>query len=111
MDGTRYTKDWVVHEALKSVLSGGVQPFGNLVTELQKACSQLNQLGIFKEDIDVMIDKAPALDGDDPSVTLVNIKITVEERPRFYIRTGTEVGANEGSVVRLKSISSSSTSL
>jgi outer membrane protein insertion porin family len=67
---------------------------GDIVNQVQASCTRLSRLGIFKE-IQVTLDtpKQPHSGAD-----RVNVILEVKERPRLFLKTGTEIGMDEGSV-------------
>jgi len=69
--------------------------FGELIDEVRIAADKLNRLDIFKY-VDVLLDACE--DGFAPPEAL-DMVIAVEEKPRYWIRTGTEIGNDAGSAV------------
>ncbi|CAG8595900.1 745_t:CDS:10 [Paraglomus occultum] len=67
--------------------------FGELIDEVRIAADKLNRLDIFKY-VDVLLDTCE--DGFAPPEAL-DMVIAVEEKPRYWIRTGTEIGNDAGS--------------
>jgi hypothetical protein len=89
INGLCATKQWVVAQYFDPVLSA--QNLPELLARLHTSISGLKALNIFR-DIDVELDTTRS--------GLVQVNVSVEEMPRFLLKTGTEIGADEGSVVR-----------
>lgn len=66
------------------------------LTEVSKAVDKLNRLDIFQQPISTYVDKA---EQTDPSTTPTDhaVFVSVKERGRYTIKTGTEAGSSEGS--------------
>lgn len=101
--GADNTREWVVEAVLRPLLTSGTQSMGDLLRSIQETCAQFNQLEIFKGDIDVQMDQSNDIEitSKDGKTIITPIDITFrgKERSRIFVKTGTEVGANEGSVV------------
>lgn len=68
----------------------------DLMLRLSTACDHLSALGIFTS-VDLDLDVAPGFSAEDQIIP-VAVRVQVKEKPRLFIKTGTEVGADEGSV-------------
>jgi outer membrane protein insertion porin family len=79
----------VVYPALQA------RTLGSIINEVQITTDKLNRLDIFKH-IDVLLDNS-----SDPFVQpgAIDVILSTEEKSRFWIKTGTEIGNDAGSAV------------
>lgn len=64
---------------------------------MDETCENLNKLGIF-EDINVSFDSPKTVVHDSDS-NLIDISVSIKEKSRLFIKTGTEIGSDEGCLV------------
>ncbi|KAJ1550865.1 hypothetical protein HK096_004555, partial [Nowakowskiella sp. JEL0078] len=93
--GSNHTKPSVYNSVFTKVASAST--FGEIIYESRLACDHLARLGIYKS-ITLSLD-APALKDNLNRLHEVDVIVSVEERPRLYAKTGTEIGNNEGNMV------------
>lgn len=68
-----------------------------MVNQSQEIAEKLIRLDIF-DDVQVLLDRAS--DSDPLAATdSINVVYQVKEKSRFFIKTGTEIGNNEGNMV------------
>ncbi|TGZ82266.1 hypothetical protein EX30DRAFT_358546 [Ascodesmis nigricans] len=93
--GLKNTRDGFLQRVFDPVLDKEKQANYTLKTamdELQRATSKLHQFGIFHS-IDLYLDQAPASTPDRPAISAL---LSVKERSRFTLKSGTEFGNVEG---------------
>ncbi|KAI9199824.1 surface antigen-domain-containing protein [Polychytrium aggregatum] len=91
VEGHKYTKPHVLERIVKDVLEA--KTLGEVMGQSKLACHRLNRLGIFRSS-EVILDTPPSSSGRN----LVDVIILVEEAPRMYAKTGTEIGNYEGNM-------------
>jgi outer membrane protein insertion porin family len=79
----------VVYSALQA------RTLGSIIDEVRITADKLNRLDIFKH-IDVFLDNS-----SDPLTQpgAIDVILSAEEKSRFWIKTGTEIGNDAGSAV------------
>ncbi|OCL01671.1 hypothetical protein AOQ84DRAFT_393492 [Glonium stellatum] len=84
-----------IFQPLLSVNRDGPYTLSEALSDVSTATNQLNKFDIFKSPISIFIDKP---DPSDPSTTPTDIAVylSAQERSRYTIKTGTEVGHSEG---------------
>ncbi|KAJ3327175.1 hypothetical protein HDU93_002096, partial [Gonapodya sp. JEL0774] len=87
--GQVHTKPWVFSSAFTPFYTS--KTLGDVLTATQSVHDRLSRLGIFSE-VDIGLDASPS-GGDEMDVVL-----KVKERPRLFIKTGTEIGSSDGSL-------------
>lgn len=68
--------------------------FGEIIDEVRVAADKLRRLDIFQY-VDVWLDAS-----NEPGA--LDVILSVEEKSRFWIKTGTEIGNDAGSAVIIK---------
>lgn len=91
--GTKATRPDFLEKAASSVLDS--KTVADVVNSSQEVAERLLRLDIF-EDVQVLLDRA-----NDPLAApdSINVVYRVKEKGRLYIKTGTEIGNNEGNMV------------
>ncbi|KAL7750654.1 hypothetical protein RI367_003996 [Sorochytrium milnesiophthora] len=97
VDGALHTKRSVFQTHLAECMRAAT--LSDIVIQVRSAASQLQQLGIFEE-IEVVFDTPdPATSrGQDGARRLLDVTLKVKERSRFAVRTGTEMGNDDGNI-------------
>jgi outer membrane protein insertion porin family len=72
-----------------------VRTLGSVIDEVHITADKLNRLDIFKH-IDVLLDKSNDQFAQPEAIDVI---LSVEEKSRFWIKTGTEIGNDAGSAV------------
>lgn len=96
IQGIKWTNSSLIEKEIQPALKAST--FGEIIQELNQACHRLSHLGIFKE-MDVVIDTSPEYRD---KYNEVDVTIIVKEKPRLFLKTGTEIGSDEGSLVGSK---------
>ncbi|KXS14304.1 hypothetical protein M427DRAFT_124394 [Gonapodya prolifera JEL478] len=89
VSGQVHTKPWVFSSAFGPFYSS--KTLGGVLSASQTVHDRLARLGIFSE-VDIGLDASPT--GGDA----VDVVLRVKERPRLFIKTGTEIGTSDGSL-------------
>ncbi|CAB4378074.1 unnamed protein product [Rhizophagus irregularis] len=89
--GTQKTRQSLFESVVYSALQA--RTLGSIIDEVHLAADKLNRLDIFKH-IDVFLDKS-----SDPLAQpgAIDVILSTEEKSRFWIKTGTEIGNDAGS--------------
>jgi len=91
VNGTKFTKKKLIEKQLNSLFQA--KTLKEILEETESICGKFNRLGIFK-DLGVNLDVPQSCNNDNEVDIIINLK----EKPRFWARTGTEVGNNEGNL-------------
>jgi len=93
VNGTKFTKRSLIEKQLNSLFQA--KTLKEILEETDSICGKLNRLGIFKElGVNLDVPQSKIIDSENE----VNVIINLKEKPRFWARTGTEVGNNEGNL-------------
>ncbi|ORY04504.1 hypothetical protein K493DRAFT_404657 [Basidiobolus meristosporus CBS 931.73] len=92
VNGSNYTRSSVFETVFGQTMKS--RTLGEIISNTRVAGSRLQRLGIFK-DVDITFDAAK-----DPFAPRdsIDILVNVEERSRFWAKTGTEIGDGEGNM-------------
>ncbi|KAI8065722.1 surface antigen-domain-containing protein [Gongronella butleri] len=92
--GTRHTRPGFLETATEEVLKS--KTVADVINSSQTVAEKLVMLGIF-DDVQILLDKAS---DHDPLAApdSINVVYQVKEKNRFMIKTGTEIGNNEGTM-------------
>jgi hypothetical protein len=100
--GAKHTSEWLMQAHFKHLLASQAPDMTAFVEALHAHLHHMSQLGIFKT-MDVLLD-IPTDDVDVAGeVVAVDVVVRVEERPKFFLKTGTEFAKNEASLVFMPS--------
>ncbi|RUS32371.1 surface antigen-domain-containing protein, partial [Jimgerdemannia flammicorona] len=91
--GRRHTRDSFLLSVVRPVFK--TRTVSSILETAQRAVADLRRFDIF-DDVDLLLDAARdpiAVDGS------IDLHINVKEKPRLFIKTGTEIGNGEGSMV------------
>ncbi|KAA8893329.1 mitochondrial outer membrane protein [Sphaerosporella brunnea] len=94
--GVKNTREGFLHKVFADALKEEKQrsyTLNSALEELQKTTQKLHRFGIFHPNISMYLDQAHAAFGDR---TPISAFISVQERGRLQLNTGTEVGNAEG---------------
>jgi len=94
--GAQKTNQRVFDRAFKQLFQA--ETLGDVFQQTHRMVGTLNRLGIFS-DVDVTLDKSRY------EPRKVDVLLRVKERPRISAKTGTELAATEGNLVRVSSLS------
>lgn len=97
VNGAKNTSEWLLETHFRPLLDSQAPDMTSFVEALHARLHHLSQLGIFKS-MDVLLD-APSDLSATGDVVPVDVIVRVEERPRFFLKTGTEFSKNEASLV------------
>ncbi|KAI8969029.1 surface antigen-domain-containing protein [Mycotypha africana] len=92
--GTKITRPQFLQKATKAVLSSTT--YADVINNAQNIAEELQRLDIF-DHVQVLLDKA----SDSDPLALpdsINVVYQVKEKSRVFLRTGTEIGNNEGNM-------------
>jgi len=93
VNGTKYTKKSLIEKQLNSLFQA--KTLKEILEETETICGKLNRLGIFKDlGVNLDVPQSKILNNENEIDIIINLK----EKPRFWARTGTEVGNNEGNL-------------
>ncbi|KAI9480560.1 MAG: surface antigen-domain-containing protein [Benjaminiella poitrasii] len=93
--GTKVTRSRFLEKATKDVLEA--KTYADVINKAQGVAEQLQRLDIFEYPVHVLLDNAS---DSDPLAApdSVNVVYQVKEKSRVFIKTGTEIGNNEGNM-------------
>lgn len=93
--GTKQTRPGFLQKATSQVLSS--KTYADVINSSQQVAEKLQRFDIF-EDVRVLLDNAS---DSDPLAARdsINVVYQVKEKSRVFIKTGTEIGNNEGNMV------------
>lgn len=91
--GARHTRESFLHSVVHPAFSA--RTFGSVLETVQRAVDDLRRFDIFDE-LELVLDTAR-----DPSAAeeSVDVHLTVKEKNRMFVKTGTEIGNGEGNMV------------
>jgi len=93
VNGTKYTKKSLIEKQLSFLFQA--KTLKEILEETDSICGKLNRLGIFKDlNVNLDVPQSKILDNENEIDIIINLK----EKPRFWAKTGTEVGNNEGNL-------------
>ncbi|OUM59607.1 hypothetical protein PIROE2DRAFT_46898, partial [Piromyces sp. E2] len=93
VNGTKFTKKKLIEKQLNSLFQA--KTLKEILEETETICGKLNRFGIFNDlGVNLDVPKSKILDNENEVDIIINLK----EKPRFWARTGTEVGNNEGNL-------------
>ncbi|ORX56298.1 hypothetical protein DM01DRAFT_1334774 [Hesseltinella vesiculosa] len=92
--GTRHTRPEFLERAVASIMAS--ETMADVINSSQDVATKLQMFGIF-DNVQVLLDRAS---DSDPIAApdSINVIYQVNERNRFTIKTGTEIGNNEGTM-------------
>ncbi|KAI3653703.1 hypothetical protein MP228_001650 [Amoeboaphelidium protococcarum] len=102
VEGVEYTKKTVLQMYFDPIMEMQNQPFRDVFKETHVQLDKLTKLGIFQS-VDVVFnypedDKYLNVSERDRDSVPMEIKLTLRERPRIHIKSGTEFDRNEADV-------------
>jgi len=93
VNGTKFTKKTLIEKQLNSLFQA--KTLKEILEETESICGKLNRLGIFKDlGVNLDVPQSKIVDNENEVDIIINLK----EKPRFWAKTGTEVGNNEGNL-------------
>lgn len=95
--GAKTTRRSFLEKIVEPVLEG--KTVADVINRSQETAHQLQRFQIF-DDVQLLLDRAS---DTDPLAApgSINVIYRLKERSRLFIKTGTEIGNNEGSMVKL----------
>jgi len=93
VNGTKFTKKKLIEKQLNSLFQA--KTLKEILEETETICGKLNRFGIFNDlGVNLDVPKSKLIENENEVDIIINLK----EKPRFWARTGTEVGNNEGNL-------------
>lgn len=93
--GTKQTRPGFLEKATKNILEA--KTYADVINNAQEVADKLQRFDIF-DGVQILLDNAS---DSDPLAApdSVNVVYQVKEKSRIFIKTGTEIGNNEGNMV------------